>query len=204
MTGASRGVRTIVKVGGGLLARAGAFELVTGALTAFGQGRPILVVPGGGPFAGAVRELLRRIKIGDDAGYWMAVLGMDQYAHALAERTGGATLVEQPTEVQAALDQGRVPVLAPYRWLRAADPLPHSPDVTSDSVSAWIASALGATLVVLIKPEQGNAPHIVAAHAARTLPGVDTVILTPHELDRLDEVLDKGPSQGHRRAARDG
>jgi hypothetical protein len=33
---------------------------------------------------------------------------------------------------------------------------------------------------------------------------VDTVILTPHELDRLDEVLDKGPSQGHRRAARDG
>ena len=39
---------------------------------------------------------------------------------------------------------GRVPVLAPSAWLRAADPLPHSWDVTSDSIAAWIAGQAGA------------------------------------------------------------
>jgi aspartokinase-like uncharacterized kinase len=205
MTTAGQAVRTVVKVGGGLLARAGAFELVTGALTAFAKGRPALVVPGGGPFASAVRELLRRIKIGDEAAHWMAVLGMDQYAHALAERTAGAVLVEQRSEIHAALEAGRVPVLAPYRWLRAADPLPHSWDVTSDSVSAWVAGALGATRLVLIKPVKGDPPKVVDVYFFRALPrGVDVVILAPHELDRLGEVLDEGPIPGEWRPAREG
>src|SRR5580765_1089930 len=83
MTAGRGGVDTIVKVGGGLLSRAGAFELVTGALATYGKGRRLLVVPGGGPFAEAVRELVRRIKVGEDAAHWMALLGMDQYAAAL-------------------------------------------------------------------------------------------------------------------------
>ena len=198
-------VRTVIKVGGGLLAAAGAFELVTGALTAFAKGRRALVVPGGGPFAGAVRELLRRVKIGDEAGHWMAVLGMDQYAHALAERTSGAVLVEQRSEITSALDAGQVPVLAPYRWLRAADPLPHTGEVTSDSVTAWIAGALGATRVVLIKPAKGEAPKVVDPYFFRALPrGVDLVVLTPHELDKLGEALDGDPIPGQRRSAGEG
>src|SRR5207245_6040635 len=79
-------VHTVVKVGGGLLGKAGAFELVIEALTAFVPGRRLVVVPGGGPFADAVRRMFRRIDIGEDAAHWMAVLGMDQYAHALAAR----------------------------------------------------------------------------------------------------------------------
>src|SRR2546427_3560943 len=42
---------------------------------------------------------------------------------------------EGETEIAAALAAGRIPVLAPFRWLRTADPLPHSWDVTSDSRS---------------------------------------------------------------------
>ena len=46
---------------------------------------------------------------------------------------------------------GRVPVLAPSRWLREADPLPHSWDVTSDSIAAWVAGQAGASTLVLVK-----------------------------------------------------
>src|SRR2546430_14261392 len=60
--------------------------------------------------------------IGEDAAHWMAVLGMDQYAHALTARLPGAVLVEQQAEIAAARQAGRLPVLAPYRWVRAADP----------------------------------------------------------------------------------
>jgi len=86
-------VRTVVKVGGGLLSRAGAFDRVTEALTAFTRGRRVVIIPGGGPFADAVRQMFKRIKIGEDTAHWMAVLRMDQYAHALAARIPGAVLL---------------------------------------------------------------------------------------------------------------
>lgn len=205
MTAGRSGVQTIVKVGGGLLSRAGAFELVTSALAAFSKGRRTLVVPGGGPFAGAVRELVRRVKVGEDAAHWMAILGMDQYAQALTERTTGAVLVEQLPEIYAALDAGLLPVLAPYRWLRAADPLPHSWSATSDSVAAWVAGAVGAKRVVLIKPVHGEPSTMVDPLYHRTLPaGVDSIVLTAHELEKLGEALDPGPDMGERRAASEG
>jgi len=172
------------------LSRAGAFELVTGALATL-QGRRLLVVPGGGPFAQAVRELVRRVNVGEEAAHWMAVLGMDQYAHALTERTPGAVLVEDLSEVEAALAGGGVPVLAPYRWLREADPLPHSWSATSDSVAAWIAGAVGAKRIVLIKPAKGNTSKMVDPLFLQTLPrGVECVVLSAHELEQLDAVLD--------------
>src|SRR6059036_4145114 len=91
-------VHTVVKVGGGLLGTAGAFELVIEAVTAFRRGRRLVVLPGGGPFADAVRQMFKRVRIGEDAAHWMAVLGMDQYAHALAGRIPGAVLVERQGE----------------------------------------------------------------------------------------------------------
>jgi probable H4MPT-linked C1 transfer pathway protein len=205
MTAGRTGVETIVKVGGGLLSRAGAFELVTGALAEFGKGRRLLVVPGGGPFAQAVRELVRRVKVGDEAAHWMAVLGMDQYAHALTERTAGSVLVEQVPEVHAALDAGLIPVLAPYRWLHAADPLPHSWNATSDSVAAWVAGEVGATRIALIKPAKGETSSMVDPLFLQTLPpGVDCVVLTAHEMEKLGEVLDQSSGTRQRRAAGNG
>jgi 5-(aminomethyl)-3-furanmethanol phosphate kinase len=205
MTAGQGGVQTIVKVGGGLLSRAGAFELVTGALAAFGKGRRLLVVPGGGPFAGAVRELVRRVKVGEDAAHWMAVLGMDQYAQALTERTAGAVLVEQPPEIYDALDAGLLPVLAPYRWLRAVDPLPHSWSATSDSVAAWVAGAVGAKRVVLIKPVQGEPSKMVDPLYHRTLPpGIDSIVLSAHELEKLGAALNPLPVADPRRTASEG
>ena len=186
-------VRTVVKVGGGLLSRAGAFDRVTEALTAFTRGRRVLIVPGGGPFADAVRQMFKRIKIGEDAAHWMAVLSMDQYAHALAARIPGAALLHEQADIAATIAAGRLPVLAPYRWLELADPLPHSWEVTSDSIAAWVAGALGARRLVLIKPARGETKKLVDPLFLRTLPaGVEHLIITADDLGQLDVVLDEG------------
>lgn len=192
-------VHTILKVGGGLLARTGALDRLAGALTTFTRGRRVLVVPGGGPFAEAVRTMFRRVRISDDAAHWMAVLGQDQYAHALADRIPGTVLVEREGEIAAALAAGTLPVLAPYRWLRAADPLPHSWEVTSDSIAAWFASVLGARRVILIKPSPGNSKKVVDAQFLRTLPpGVEHTIITPDDLGQLEVALDEDRGRGRR------
>jgi len=204
LTRAPSAVHTVLKIGGGLLGKAGAFELTIEAVTAFRPGRRLVVVPGGGPFADAVREMFKRAKIGEDAAHWMAVLGMDQYAHALAARIPDAVLVDGAGGVAAALQSGRLPVLAPYRWLRAADPLPHSWDVTSDSIAAWLAGALGARRVVLVKPADAEHKKLVDSHFLRTLPsGVEHLIVTADDLGQLDVALQEGPEgESGRRADR--
>ena len=124
----------VVKVGGGLSATPGALEVVGRALAEAGRRHRLLVVPGGGPFADAVRAFDQREGLSADAAHWMAILAMDQYAHVLVERIPGAVLVEEPGTIGAVLGGTGVAVLAPSRWLRAADVLPHDWDATSDSV----------------------------------------------------------------------
>lgn len=143
---------TVIKIGGGLLGVPGALESVCATVGAMGRREAIVVVPGGGPFADVVRELDRLAGLSADTAHWMAILAMDQYAHLLAERIDGATLVEESGAIAGELAAGRVVVLAPSRWLRAADPLPHSWDATSDSVAAFVAGALDASRLVLVKP----------------------------------------------------
>jgi aspartokinase-like uncharacterized kinase len=182
---------TVVKLGGALLADADAFDAV---LTAIGgsQERRFLIVPGGGPFADAVREVDRRIPICDDAAHWMAILAMDQYAHLIAARLTGSMsmLVTDPQEVAPALADGRIPVLAPFRWLSAVDPLPHSWTVTSDSIAAWVAGAVGARRLVLVKPAKANGAELVDAYFSRALPShVAQVVVAADQLGALQSAL---------------
>lgn len=145
---------TVVKIGGGLLGTPGALARVCEALAVLRGREPVVVVPGGGPLADAVRELDRRVGLSADAAHWMAILAMDQYAHLLAERIEGGHVVDEPGAIAAALSAGEVAVLAPSRWLRAADVLPHTWDATSDSVAAFVAGALDAARLVLVKPAE--------------------------------------------------
>lgn len=172
-------VDVVLKLGGSLLRDAEALEALAARLGAL-AGRSLLVVPGGGPFADAVREAQGRLGFGSDAAHWMAVLAMDQHAHLLQERVPGAVIVEWPDDVRGAIALGRLPVLAPYRWLRRADPLPHSWAATSDSIAAWVAGALGARRLVLAKPPGAEAApsvfHLVDTHFRSALPrGVEVV-----------------------------
>jgi aspartokinase-like uncharacterized kinase len=143
---------SVIKIGGGISALPGALQQVCGAVHAAAQNHRLLIVPGGGPFADAVRESQPRLGISDDAAHWMAILAMDQYAQLLADLIVGSVLLQEPGDIGTAVGPGRPGVLAPSRWMRSADVLPHSWDVTSDSIAAFIAGALDAERLILIKP----------------------------------------------------
>ena len=190
MSGSGRLV--VVKVGGGLSAAPGALEVVGRALADVGRRHRLLVVPGGGPFADAVRTFDRREGLSADSAHWMAILAMDQYAYVLVERIPGAVLVEEPGTIGTALGGTGVAVLAPFRWLRAADVLPHDWGATSDSAAAFVAGALDAARLVLIKPEgAGSAAEVVDPHFALVLPvGLPWSTLGWREVEELDRLLD--------------
>jgi aspartokinase-like uncharacterized kinase len=113
--------------------------------------RRLLVVPGGGSFADQVRRADRRFGLGDSAAHWMAILAMDQYGYLLGRLAPGAVLVRHARRYPPR----RLHVLLPSAWLLAADPLPHSWDVTSDSIAAWVARAAGAPRLMLVKDVDG-------------------------------------------------
>ena len=191
-------VDIVVKIGGGVLAHADHFDAAIAAIGAAGRNRRLLVVPGGGPFADTVREMGRRIRLSDDAAHWMALLGMDQYAHLVAARLAGSVLVTNRHEIAAALDAPvrQVPVLAPYRWLREADPLPHSWDVTSDSIAAWVAGQVGARQLILVKPPGATDAanrKMVDPYFTRALPThVRPIIISADQIGALRAALQKG------------
>lgn len=178
-------VDLVVKIGGGLLADAAAFDAVMRTMSSAGRERRLLIVPGGGPFAGAVRAVDRERRLPDTTAHWMAILGMDQYAHLLAAHLAGSEIVRMPGEIGATCDRGGLPILAPFSWLRDADPLPHSWDVSSDSLAAWIAGALGVKALLLVKPPHATGP-LVDAGFGRVVPLPETVhVLTA---DRLGDI----------------
>jgi 5-(aminomethyl)-3-furanmethanol phosphate kinase len=167
----------VVKVGGGLLGTHGALDRVCAAIAALGQREPVVVVPGGGPLADGVRELDRRIGLSPDAAHWMAMLAMDQYAHLLAERIAGARLVEEQGTIAGVLAAREIAVLAPSGWMRAADVLPHSWDVTSDSIAAFVAGALDAVRLDLVKPAEVGKDGVDGCFAMVVPVGLEVRIL---------------------------
>lgn len=179
-------VDTVIKLGGSLLGRQGALEEIIPHLELAGARRDrVVIVPGGGPFADTVRRLDSEIGLTDDAAHWMAILGMDQYAQLLASRIAGTQLVAEPGEIAATLASGQLPVLAPYRWIRSTDRLPHSWEVTSDSIAAWVAGELGASRLILVKPVIGERPALVDGYFNRALPShIDVTITIARDLGR--------------------
>ena len=86
-------VSAVVKIGGGLLADPVQLAAVLGAVARVAERGRVVVVPGGGPFADAVRDVDRRYALPDSAAHWMAVLAMDQHAYLLASRLDRARIV---------------------------------------------------------------------------------------------------------------
>jgi aspartokinase-like uncharacterized kinase len=211
-------VLTVVKVGGGLAREAGdsALRALCAQIAEAGARHRLLVVPGGGAFADAVREHDRRFMLRPETAHWMAILAMDQFGWALADLIPGAA---------CRVDLGPVPdgvvaVLLPAALLRERDPLPASWDVTADSIAAWVSGAAGARRLVLVKPVGGlyrswppagdpiariGVGELAAlgsagvdAHlpAALRAAGVETWVIDGREPALLRELLDDGTTAG--------
>jgi aspartokinase-like uncharacterized kinase len=213
-------IDAVVKVGGSLLS--GDPLPLLRALEELSAEKPILVVPGGGPFADAVRIATRLHDPGSSAAHWMAILGMNQHAHLLSGLLASSEVVEGREGIARALGEGRVPILAPFSWLKAEDTLPHGWHVTSDSIAAWVAVRLGASCLVLLKSIDGfrDSRGGLVAEAWVEDPGLRGVvdhyfpealgsgpecwILNGRHPERLSRLLREGETLGTRLRARRG
>jgi 5-(aminomethyl)-3-furanmethanol phosphate kinase len=111
----------------------------------------IVLVPGGGPFADAVRTAQPKMGFDDDAAHHMALLGMDQFGCALVALNARLVLAGSIAAIRRALHAGKVPVWSPTRMVLARRDVPRSWDVTSDGLAAWLACRIGARRLLLIK-----------------------------------------------------
>lgn len=122
----------VVKLGGSLMEHA---QKIGDILR--NSGRNITIVPGGGVFA----DFIRKLELDDESSHWMAVLAMEQYGYYL--HSLGIPVTQSP------LRQSGVNVLLPYSCLKDEDPLPHSWDITSDTIAAWISDKTKSPLILL-------------------------------------------------------
>lgn len=110
----------------------------------------LTLVCGGGPFADAVRKAQPKMGFADATGHAMALLAMEQYALALAELFG-LDLASTHDEIAALHAGGRLALWRPSAMVAAATDIDADWQVTSDSLSAWLARQLQASMLLLIK-----------------------------------------------------
>jgi 5-(aminomethyl)-3-furanmethanol phosphate kinase len=151
---------TVVKLGGSLAFSA----LLAPVLAAIEEAPcPVVVVPGGGPFADAVRAAQPRMGYADEAAHKMALMAMAQFAEALAGKSPRLLPASNLAAIRTALAAGAIPIWSPWPLTDGLETLPASWDLTSDSLSAWLAGKLGAERLVMIK--HGPAPATLAQAA---------------------------------------
>jgi aspartokinase-like uncharacterized kinase len=147
-------LNTVVKVGGSLC-RGKALADLCKELGSLGNRQPFVLVPGGGAFADLVRKAYRQYDLGETTAHCMALLAMDQYGYLLSRLIAGSSLETEPISAQKTAESGRVGIFLPSQTVLRADPLPHSWDVTSDSIAAWTACELSCMQLVLLKDVDG-------------------------------------------------
>jgi aspartokinase-like uncharacterized kinase len=121
----------VVKVGGSLYTRPHLGPELKAFLETLPA--PMLLVPGGGSFADAVRAFDRLHRLGEEACHWLALEAMN---------LGGAFLCSLGISA---------PMLDAVAFCREHDELPHTWDATSDSVAALAARVFRASRLVLLK-----------------------------------------------------
>jgi len=110
-----------------------------------------VIVPGGGPFADAVRTAQAQMGFDDRAAHRMGLLAMDQFGCAIGSLHEKLALADSPESIRRGLLYNKVPVWLSSRLALDAADIPYSWDVTSDSLAAWLAGKIGAACLLLVK-----------------------------------------------------
>jgi dihydroneopterin aldolase len=169
---------------------------------------PVVIVPGGGPFADAVRDAQLQMRFDDLAAHHMALLAMEQYGRALTSLSARLAMADSVAAIRRLLRAGRGPVWSPARMVLDASDIPATWDVTSDSLAAWLAGKLKARRLVLVKHSEAAERSIDAADLSSTgvvdplfpdyfrASGAAGVIAKPGEHGNLAALLAGEPSAG--------
>jgi hypothetical protein len=213
----------VLKIGGSL-SRGDGLEALCREVGRLGESYRLLVVPGGGAFADQVRTAYKRFKLSETAAHRMALSAMDQFGYVLGHLIAGSFLTADLTSACRAVGSGKVSILLPSAPVLQYSDLPHSWQVTSDTISAWAAHRVHCRRVVLLKdvdgllsvePATGAAGQLITeltvAQLAERSGGVDeylssflasvlleTWVVNGLRPERLAKLLEKGHTTGTR------
>ncbi len=142
----------VVKLGGSLLD----FDRLVPKFRAWLAAQPpmpAVMLVGGGRLADCVRDAFARHRFGEEAAHWLCIRLLGVTAELVAGLLPEAVLVKRFDELSAEMSAKRLAVFEPEQFLREeeANPLPHTWDVTSDSIAARLAACLDAGELVLLK-----------------------------------------------------
>lgn len=115
-----------------------------------GQGRAV-IVPGGGVFAEQVRKAQQQLRFDDVQAHHMAVLAMQQMALLFQGLYPELDLADTSEQIKLSLDRGRVVIWLPKMSVLNQANIPANWNITSDSLSAWLAQKLSAATLTLVK-----------------------------------------------------
>ena len=118
----------------------------------------IVIIPGGGSRANFIRHLDAEFKLGDDLSHWMSIYAMDLNGIKIKEEFSFIKLIKDFKILKKEINipnNNNISVFQPYYYLRNKDPLPHSWNVTSDSITLHLAKNLGLNEIYLIKNVDG-------------------------------------------------
>ncbi|MFW9971874.1 MAG: hypothetical protein ACFFDF_16925 [Candidatus Odinarchaeota archaeon] len=113
----------------------------------------IVVIPGGGSFANFIRKIYCELKFTEEIAHWMGIISMNYNGLELSKKFPNLEVVENYNRLK---EISKIfCIFLPYEFIRENDKLPHSWDVTSDSISLFIAKELGLNECYLIKDVDG-------------------------------------------------
>jgi aspartokinase-like uncharacterized kinase len=138
----------VVKIGGSL-AKSGRLRGVLDVIAA--AKRPVVVVPGGGAFADAVRDQQRALGLGDAVAHRIAMLAMHQTAEIIVALNNCFAAADSIAAVHASLGRGHTPVWLPLPMMEDDEAISADWSTTSDSLAARLAELLGGAPLALLK-----------------------------------------------------
>lgn len=137
----------IVKLGGSLY-RAAELKSWLALLLEYSLQTPVVIVPGGGPFADMVRQAQTTHQFDDEHAHHMAILAMTQYGLLLHALLPTALTIKTPAEAPTS---SQLAIWLPDDQLLQADELIQNWHTTSDSLALWFAQQHSQSKLSLIK-----------------------------------------------------
>ncbi|MHA1784980.1 MAG: amino acid kinase family protein [Candidatus Helarchaeota archaeon] len=147
-------MKYLIKIGGSLVKHPNIFKTLVTKLGEYFKSKKFVIITGGGELADIIRKYYEFYSLSDNDAHWMAINTQDMLARIVNSLLKKSVLINHLSQIENLLSI-QIPVIEPSNILKMYDELPHSWDVTGDSIAIFIAKKLHINNVILIKDVDG-------------------------------------------------